>query len=772
MSSPALWHSLGSIPSQGWMESEDWYKEMTRSVCNLQRDTELSKQEILSMLIFFRGVAAAHVLRVLTVISTSGRVSIRFRHRRLAEYYAACYLVENWNDAHVSLTAMPWMGPVLNIASAVEGSRCLVLKWLTTKLHACQSEGWRVWRRWLEVAVEAIHFSVPGTAYQDSIERLVVEVVGVLNHDVSRENGAGDDLDAVTRLAGLRAITRLGRLRPLLTSPIRVPDAAVAEGLQGLPFASARSVEWFSPSLEATMSMFYLTGRRPRLRSRFQLILSTVKNPASAFGVSSQPLSRSWRWIIALSILSSELVMLALGFVIAWTIARLALDFSGVEDAVSSTGALRMAPFGCAVVAVLRLQSYLSSRTAALETAGWLWRLPGRILKASAAWRGFGQTWRWVLAWLDAHVKAVLLILAAAALITGVLGLVTTATKRNLQPRATMRLVRTVSRAKHSSRKATEPDPGCKESGAVFLQLLSYEWQLKAHKNPNEVKILLDEAVRVQSKEQCGFDLPNGWIDMDQRIATEVARYFPSELLRIFGSGHVDLDDRDWKAIVTEPEIINVPQSQDIAGLFRVIHARDETLGTLDRLSDIEARVFAGLLKGRGIGVGQFPSTVQCGDSLIGGKDDTLGIQQAACLLNVAIHRRRQLIDYAAKLDSSVGRQYLDLGVYGLSGCVTLFLLVAAWRQVRSRQAKKQIDTETSVNCLSTMLLNSQWDEAIRRTVLNRIKALDAISQDDMDRLEWVVGELLKRSSSTDKLLAIELAEGVRVLALRALATG
>ena len=226
VSSTTLWQSLGSIPSQGWMECEEWYKELIDSISTLLGTRQWSKLDQLSILIFVRGIAAAHVLRVLTVVAPpKTAIGVRFRHRRLAEYYAACYVVENWDDAKLILTAMPWMGPVLNIASAVEGSRCLVLNWLTMKLGACRLEGWRTWRRWLEVAVEAAHFSVPGTAYEHGFWKLVSEIAEVLNGDVSRADESGGHLGAVTRLAGLRAVTRLGRLRPLLHSPMPIPDA-------------------------------------------------------------------------------------------------------------------------------------------------------------------------------------------------------------------------------------------------------------------------------------------------------------------------------------------------------------------------------------------------------------------------------------------------------------------------------------------------------------------------------------------------------------------
>jgi tRNA(Ser,Leu) C12 N-acetylase TAN1 len=93
------------------------------------------------------------------------------------------------------------------------------------------------------------------------------------------------------------------------------------------------------------------------------------------------------------------------------------------------------------------------------------------------------------------------------------------------------------------------------------------------------------------------------------------------------------------------------------------------------------------------------------------------------------------------------------------------------WRQARIRRAKAEIDSQKSAAALSITVLNSRTDEAIRRMALTRIKTLETVSQNDMDNLEEAVGELLTRESNTDKLLAIELAETVRVAGLRALST-
>ena len=118
------------------------------------------------------------------------------------------------------------------------------------------------------------------------------------------------------------------------------------------------------------MAMFELTDLRPSRRTRLHLVFSTVRHPASAFACSSHTLSSSWRSFMVCAVLLSEASMLGCGFIITLLIARLVLLLAGLDYAVTRADALRMAPFGSAVVAIVRLQSYLSSRTAALEAAG------------------------------------------------------------------------------------------------------------------------------------------------------------------------------------------------------------------------------------------------------------------------------------------------------------------------------------------------------------------------------------------------------------------
>ena len=107
--------------------------------------------------------------------------------------------------------------------------------------------------------------------------------------------------------------------------------------------------------------------------------------------------------------------------------------------------------------------------------------------------------------------------------------------------------------------------------------------------------------------------------------------------------------------------------------------------------------------------------------------------------------------------------------IYGLCGCVSLLLLFAVIRQLKNRRARREIEDQHSTIVLSTMLLNREWDEAIRRIVLARLRTLEVIKQDDLDRLEGTVELLLQRSSNIDKLIAIDLADAVRVLSLRVL---
>ncbi|HXQ71518.1 MAG TPA: NACHT domain-containing protein, partial [Pyrinomonadaceae bacterium] len=148
---------LGRIRVLGLAENEEWYEEFTARLSPLLRG--LNPADQIKTLFFIRGIAAAHLLRILNVSLTSDSVRARFRHRRLAEYYAACYARDRWQEIQPTVALTPWISPVLNLTAALEGPRSLVLSWLVKLVESGPKLPLYQWRYVVESAIEASFFS-------------------------------------------------------------------------------------------------------------------------------------------------------------------------------------------------------------------------------------------------------------------------------------------------------------------------------------------------------------------------------------------------------------------------------------------------------------------------------------------------------------------------------------------------------------------------------------------------------------------------------------
>jgi len=107
--------ALGRIVTEVRGEEAEWYDEFIRSMAKIAHPALLrSKFDRLGALLFIRGFAAAHALRLVYVTLDNEEPSAQFRHRRLAEYFAACYYVVRWNEG-AAFDGSPWLTPVLNL---------------------------------------------------------------------------------------------------------------------------------------------------------------------------------------------------------------------------------------------------------------------------------------------------------------------------------------------------------------------------------------------------------------------------------------------------------------------------------------------------------------------------------------------------------------------------------------------------------------------------------------------------------------------------------
>ena len=401
LSSEAILGVLGGLPYREILEPYSWYVELTNRLAGLHLGAAAPLTSF-AMLLFARSLGAAHVLRVLYLDLRPGATTLRFRHRRLAEYYAACYLWDRWPSLVGSLCLSPWLGPVFNLTCALEGPPCQTLKWLVQEVHDSPRVPAFTWRYAVEAAVEASFFAHPGPAYREAVKTLAEEILAALAG--SRQKS----LDAVTEMVLLRALQQLAELAEVLG------DEALLTGPSAISFydyEAGRPTEWMAPILPARLAIQALAKRRPSWSNRARLALRLIQQPSvvlfSSFRV-------PWRGLLATRLAVVMAVLLGeITLVLATTGMVVGLFFLAARKLAADPETLRQAVQGLfAVVAgaatLLRLLAWQRSPTRAAAAGTLPWRLSSMLRQSlgrsngersallgsdSAAWPAGSQRW-------------------------------------------------------------------------------------------------------------------------------------------------------------------------------------------------------------------------------------------------------------------------------------------------------------------------------------------------------------------------------------------
>ena len=359
--------ALGSLPYRRILEPDRWYVDLANRLADLY-PRAVDPTLCFAVLLFARSLGAAHVLRVLYVELRPGATTLRFRHRRLAEYYAACYLQVGWPILVGGLGRSPWLGPVFNLTCALEGPSCKTLQWLVQGAQSTPREPAYAWRYAVEAAVEASFFAHPGPAYREAVK--------ALSEMVQSRLGA---TDAVTEMVLLRSLVLLAELSEVLQGEALLTELSAQ---RFLAYVASRPAEWTAPILPARLAVQTLAHHQPSLANRLKWWARLIQQPSAVFsGVFQAPrrgLLTNRLIVLAALLLSEILQVLVVACLVVVPFSLLAHKL-GVTKDVLLPAARGLFVFLAGAVALLRVLAWQRSPTKAAARGVLLWRLPSLI---------------------------------------------------------------------------------------------------------------------------------------------------------------------------------------------------------------------------------------------------------------------------------------------------------------------------------------------------------------------------------------------------------
>ena len=291
---------FSTIPYEGRLETDKWYQKLAYYIANEAKDIASGLRSILCLAIFSRGLVSAHLLRLIYIEYSSSVPSIRFRHRRLAEYHAACYFNERWIEL-MPLPRTPWLTPVFNLVCAIEGEGCKALEWFTAQLDPVPANNAFEWRSALVAAGEAAAFASRGKKYYDIMSKMVSRLIQLLSRPQSSDINTSQNSSnlAVTEFSVIGVLEFISSLNGLsLHIRPQIIDRFIKSQLSKPPY-------FLIYSAQAIYSVGKMVRGVPRFRFAIIALADAARSPASIFDkpVESFRYGLGIQWLIIATLL-------------------------------------------------------------------------------------------------------------------------------------------------------------------------------------------------------------------------------------------------------------------------------------------------------------------------------------------------------------------------------------------------------------------------------------------------------------------------------------
>jgi Cdc6-like AAA superfamily ATPase len=721
--------TLGALPYQQVIEQPDWYAELAARLAKLDGGP-VSPSLAFSTLLFTRSLGAAHVLRVLNVTLTNEAITLRFRHRRLAEYYAACFLRERWPSLARKLPFSPWLSPVFNLSCALDGPHCQTFHWLIDKVINSPRVPAFSWRYVVEAAVESSFFAHPGVEFRRAVERLAGEVTLTLSRSTQ---GA---LDAVSELILLRALQQLAELKQVLGDGVLLTETQVADFYV---YQSSRPAEWIAPILPARIAVQSLANYHPSLANKLKLVGRLVQQPSSVlFSGFPAPVNGLLpeRLTVLAAVLTGEAAVASLPtLLIVGSFYALAIKISADSEAIFQA-AKGLAAVVLGSMILLRLLAWQRSPTKAAAASSVLWRLPSLIRRWTS--RGSNQRPDWLGSVFRSTTTWFASLAIAASAIAFAYYLALPATP-----------------------DAAEPEP-CPEIGHIRKEIQERFQDLPLASSVDwtrvrqELRSSLAQLSEANRERRCGWKKEDGWQLAEEQVADRLAELDPRLVpsphpgqLPLLGSSEAS----QLEEILAAGRVKEPPPG--VVGSMAAFQLSRSEGATIRRLADFKARILGDRREGFGLPKGAADRT--SAESIAFATITLTRIEEAL------IARRADL--EALKGRTSQGLLWVSALAFASGGL--LLLARAGLARLKDRRTQARIDHLEDIVELCEHLLASHHSEQVRLGVLSRIDRLKVVSPGELERLEATAGKLLRSGDPVERRLGIRTAEQAQVISNR-----
>jgi hypothetical protein len=707
-------------------------------------------------------------------IEVKPAITVRFRHRRLAEYYAATFLKNRWRDLDAP-TFTPWLAPVMNLTCAIEGPRCWALRWLVNRTTNIPSEARYQWRHDVEAAVEASFFAQPGQEYYACVGHLVAVIVETL-HGFGMHSFAGADktsghqqrLDIITELSLVRALDQLGQLR-ILAGRVSVEHEVIQRFQR---YEALQPAEWAPEFTLAARGLAALTGQRAPISNHVMSMWKLIQQPSAILG------SSRWRqsglrhiWVgLCISTMIGELALFSVIMMLVVACLSLVARSSMSESEMKAAMMSLIIAAGIPWIA-MRGQAWEQSPSRAASWSSFVWRLVPAMVRAMRyiknPYVSLGCTGLVFVSSAWRNVRSITIGLVLLAILGSLILQLTdvkwsevsipenqpakTGAPEN-QPAKTPPVVDT-----------SEPEiRPCSEIERLYRNVLNSNRPLSTDVSANDayearlqLTSQLEELRRENQIRQCGYKTEEGWLLVEDRAADKLFE-MDARLVRVpSASDQQGISEQDVKRLIqlakTAPAAEPPP---GIVGNILLFKQRQEVAHMLRELRDLRQQVIRSIRKGA---VDQLNTVVA----------DEFGSNSAKSLIDAVDRQLKGLTDWQAASEAR-GTAAIIWLVVGLMPAV--LLTGVALRQISrywNRRKLREVLRTTTVSGLCTYLEKRSHSEGVRREILRAITNREQMTAADLHTIEDVAERLYHSSDFTNRQLAVETADVATIVAKR-----
>lgn len=707
---------LEDISQKSQLEKPNWYSELAAKYVSMLRSLDLDRFQTLAALFLLRSMIAAHALRVIYLSQKDGEILLRFRHRRLAEYYAACYFRDRWDSVQRELKPLPWISPVLNLVCAIEPEH-KALTWLVDRVSDEPTEPLYEWRYSVEISCEAASFAPSDSRHTGLLLRLITKLLHPLlrgkpeSHSTTAASGDDSRVPvkgfAVTRVVLHRKLYQLAQLATSTRVRIPLEEKTVHSFYQS---ASQQEPEWLAAYQASSAAIEQLSGKAQPLRERIRALWKFVQHPPSLlFSPEKDNKSlRSLRPMVIGTTVLGELLSWLLGFGLLYGLTRL-LELLGATNDFSRA---LFQIFAASLVIVLILARSLK----------WV-RAPSKAaLQSSFPWRLFSFVFSKDFIILLASVSPILIMIIFIILAVFHESWISQVALMILSwGSAIVILVAVI---------------------AVLIYALYSTWvAIREHR--------FLSLVVVASKVTAKYLILPALVIVLLIVSVRLVLPSPSPKHETKADQPAISEETVNKMVAAVESPIPGPPSSDLGGkmesllLERELSRRISQFSTYSETIDktLKERNAADILL-------EFPRTLSAGQQVLSARQ----------LNSVLEQERAHLEEERNQLRQQNNRTILWLISFLLGILICSLILTFVLQAVQDRKCSAKIREEKPIKELCAMLEGNMGSERVQKTIISRIDAIVHFNSDDLRQVEMTADELLKTSDVTRRQLGTEVA--------------